>query len=150
MMAQATLDNRIRHDFAKHYTRYWLMPPNLYTSLNQEFSFDFDPCPFPKPRGFNGLEIEWGAVNFVNPPFHTVNGIGPTAFVKKAIEQANRGKTSVLVLPTTHYTNLLIEAGAELRSMGRVRWLEVETKKPMPNPSPITCFILKGRKSGNL
>lgn len=147
MMAQATLDNRIRHDFSKHYTRYWLMPPDLYNELNKEFQFDHDPCPFPKPKGFNGLVGEWGQMNFVNPPFRTVRGIGPTAFVKKAIEQAEQGRSSVLVLPTAHYTNLLLEAGALLRSMGRIRWLEVDTKKPMPNPSPITAFILRGKTS---
>lgn len=142
-MAQATIDGRIRHDFAKNYTRYWLMPPDLYEQLNQEFHFDYDPCPFPKPKGFNGLDVDWGDMNFVNPPFHAIRGSGPTAFVNKAIEQAKKGKTSVLVLPTQGYVNLLLEAGAELRSMGRIRWLEVDTLKPMPNPSPITAFILR-------
>ena len=38
----------------------------------------------------------------------------------------------------------MLEAGAELRSLGRVRWLEVDTKEPMRTPSPITGFYLKG------
>ena len=39
---------------------YWLTPPDLYAQLDAEFSFDFDPCPFPKPDDFDGLTCEWG------------------------------------------------------------------------------------------
>ena len=53
-------------------------------------------------------------------------------------------KESVLLLPVQGYVNLLLEAGAELRSLGRVRWLEAETKEPQSNPSPICCFVLRG------
>ena len=123
---------------------YWLIPPDIYKRLNDEFHFNFDPCPYPKPDDYNGLEVDWAESNFVNPPFHRENGIGPTAFVRKAIAENKRGKTVVLTIPTQSYVNLLLEAGAELRSLGRVRWLHVETKQPMKGPSPITCFILRG------
>lgn len=53
-------------DDGKHY---WLTPPDLYRRLDAEFHFDFDPCPFPLPAGFDGLTCEWGASNYVNPPF---------------------------------------------------------------------------------
>lgn len=126
--------------------RYWLTPPDIYERLNQEFAFDFDPCPCPRPEGYNSLEIDWGNFNYVNPPFRKhdgVDGKGPTAFVHKAIAEAKKGKGSVLMIPTQSYVNLLLEAGAEARSMGRVRWLEAETGEPCKSPSPITCFILK-------
>ena len=42
-------------------------PTDLYEQLNQEFNFDFDPCP--PNADFNGLEIEWKKSNFVNPPY---------------------------------------------------------------------------------
>lgn len=129
--------------------RYWLMPPSDYDKLACEFPFDFDPCPF--PATFDGLACDWGEWNFVNPPFRRADGItgqGPTAFVRKAIEQQGLGKSSVLVIPTQSYVNLLLEAGAEARSMGRIRWLEVDTKEPMPGPSPITAFILRGKEGG--
>lgn len=128
--------------------RYWLMPPDLYKKLDDEFAFNFDPCPYPLPENFDGLSVDWGSSSFVNPPFRRAdgcNGAGPTAFVRKAIEEANKGKSSVLVIPTQSYVNLLLEAGATLRSMGRIRWLEVDTKEPMPGPSPITAFILRGK-----
>ena len=121
--------------------RYWLTPPELYQSLDQEFHFDFDPCKYPKT--WDGLKIDWMNMNYVNPPFRSKDG-SPTAFVRKAIEESKKGNSSFLTLPTQSYVNLLLEAGAELRSLGRVKWLEVETKEPMKGPSSITGFYLKG------
>jgi hypothetical protein len=125
--------------------RYWKTPPNLAARLDAEFHFDFDPCPYPRPSGFDGTKVDWGQTNYVNPPFHRTEGIGPTAFARKAIAEQSKGKTSVLVLPVQSYVNLLLEAGAELRSLGRVRWVEVESGLAMPGPSPICCFILRGK-----
>ena len=126
--------------------RYWLTPPDIYKKLDDEFHFDFDPCPYPKPDNYNGLEVNWGLSSYANPPFHRYNGIGPTSFVRKAIAENKLGKTVVLTLPTQSYVNLLLEAGAELRSLGRVRWLHVDTLEPTIQPSPITCFILHGKR----
>ena len=123
----------------------WLMPPDQFKMLDNEFHFTFDPCPCPRPEGYNSLSIEWGESNFVNPPFHKENGIGPTAFMRKAIAENQKGKTVVLVAPTQSYVNLMLEAGAELRPMGRIRWLHKETNMPCKDPSPITAFILRGK-----
>ena len=126
--------------------KFWLTPPDVYANLDKEFEFDFDPCPCPKPGGFDSLNSDWGLMNYVNPPFRKKDGggFGPTAWVHKAIAEQREGKSSVILIPTQSYVNLLLEAGAELRSMGRVRWLEVETKQPCKSPSPITCFVLHG------
>lgn len=123
--------------------RYWLTPPELYARLDSEFHFDFDPCPYPKIN--NGLDIKWGKMNYVNAPFRTKDG-SPTAFARKAIIESLEGNSTFLTLPTQSYVNLLLEAGAELRSLGRVKWLEVETKEPMKSPSPITGFYLPGKQ----
>src|ERR1039458_4179588 len=80
-------------DDGKHY---WLTPPELYTKLDAEFHFDFDPCPYPLPEGFDGLTCEWGRSNYVNPPFgsiiHQGRKKGPTAWVRKAIAEQAKGK----------------------------------------------------------
>ncbi len=126
-------------------SNFWLTPPGVYGPLNDEFEFDFDPCPYPKPDDFNSLEIPWGQMNYVNPPFRKKDGsgFGPTAFVRKAIAEKEAGRSSVILIPTQSYVNLLLEAGAELRSMGRVRWLDTVTGQPCKSPSPITCFVLR-------
>jgi len=127
--------------------QYWLTPPDLYAKLDAEFHFDFDPCPYPLPEGFNGLECEWGESNYVNPPFRkndALDGRGPTAFAAKAIQQQGLGKTCVVVLPIYYSSHILLNAGAEFRVLGRIPWIEVETGEPSPRPGPVALFILHG------
>lgn len=127
--------------------RFWLTPPDLFNKLNSEFHFTFDACPFPAPEGVNLLTMPWGQVNFVNPPFSRKDGGefgGPTAFVKKAISESGTGKKSVLLLPIPHYVALLLRAKAEIRTVGRVRWVEVSTGRQLDKGkgSEIGLFIL--------
>ena len=127
-------------------SQYWLTPPELYKQLNDEFPFDCDPCPYPY-QGYDGCSIDWGNVNYVNPPFRRKDAhhdAGPTMFTRKAIEEQQKGKTSVLILPVQGYVNLLFAAGAECRPLGRVKWLEANTGKPTKTPSNNALFILRG------
>lgn len=125
--------------------RYWLTPPEQYAEYDREFRFDFDPCPNPRPDGYDSLVIPWGSMNYVNPPFRRTDGNthGPTAFVRKAIAEQRCGRSSVLLLPVQSYINLLLEAGAELRSAGRTRFLETTTKEPLRSPSPTILAVLR-------
>lgn len=128
-------------------SKFWCVPPEIYDPLNEEFVFDFDPCPYPFEK--DGIDMEWGNMNWVNPPFRkadAVNGHGPTAFARKAIEEQAKGKSSVLILPVQGYVNYLVAAGAELRSVGRVKWIEADTGERCKNPSNNALFILKGHK----
>jgi hypothetical protein len=128
--------------------RYWLAPPDVYRRLDAEFDFDFDPCPYPLPKDFNSLNIEWGKRNYINPPFRKEDvkgGTGPTAFVRKAISEQQKGKTSVLLLPVFDYVALLLDAGAEVRSLGRVPFCDVHSQQTTPHPANIVCFILRGK-----
>ena len=128
--------------------KYWITPPHIYKLLDDEFHFDFDPCPYPY-RGIDGTEISWGKSTYLNPPFRksdSKNGKGPTAFIRKAIEENKKGKTVVIMINTNAFINMLIEAGAEMRSMKRIKWLDGETGKPWESPSNTTCFVLRGNK----
>lgn len=47
-------------------TDQWATPKEFYKTLNEEFGFDFDPCPI-NPT-FDGLSVAWGKRNYMNPP----------------------------------------------------------------------------------
>ena len=133
-------------DDGKHY---WLTPPFLYDQLNAEFNFDFDPCPHPLPEGFDGLTSEWGARNYVNPPFgsiiHQGKKKGPTAWVRKAIEEQRKGKLVVLVYPVDKWVLMLLSAiGTKVRNLGDVRWHAIEDGTSGKGTGRhIACFILE-------
>jgi len=133
---------------------YWLTPPKLYASLHAEFQFNYDPCPYPLPMGFDGLTAEWGMSSYVNPPFgsimHEGKKKGPTAWARKAIAEANKGKRVVLVYPIDKWVLMLLEAGAQVRNLGDVRWLATEDgSEGKGTGRHIACFILDGAESIN-
>jgi hypothetical protein len=126
---------------------YWLTPPDLMAQIRVEFGPNiFDPCPYPRPPGFNGLEVEWGAVNYVNPPFRKSSGggIGVSDWVKKMLAEQKKGKTSVLVFPTYSWFHLLLNGGAEMRSLGQIKWLAIEDGSSQKASLPIVMFVLHG------
>lgn len=122
-------DNKF-HVGAPDGKHYWLTPPELMTMLTERFGFDFDPCPYPKPNGFDGLSCEWGQSSYVNPPFGSImhNGKkkGATAWARKAIEENKKGKRVVLVHPMDKWVLMLIAAGAKIENLGDVKWCATE------------------------
>lgn len=66
-------------------------PPAFYNLLDKVYHFDFDPCPL-NPQ-FDGLSVDWGQRNFVNPPFSQIS-----KWVAKAVVEQKKGKTSVLLI----------------------------------------------------
>lgn len=131
---------------------YWLTPPELYRTLNAEFSFTFDPCPYPLPADFDGLTCEWGVSNYVNPPFgsivHEGRKKGPTAWVRKALAEQAKGKRVVLVYPVDKWLLMLLTAGAQVRNLGDVRWLATEDGSVGKGTGRhIACFVLEPTKT---
>jgi hypothetical protein len=144
--AESNPRSRRRHQrMVRPQNRFWKVPPELYASLDSEFNFDFDPCPMPRPDGYNSLVLPWGKRNYVNPPFNKKDAPfgGPAAFVRKAIEERSKGNTSVFILPLPWNLGLLMKAGAEMRYGGIVRWLDVETGELCPRKAPQVIAILR-------
>ena len=132
---------------------YWLTPPDLYSRLDAEFHFDFDPCPHPVPDGFDGLTCDWGLRNWVNPPFgsiiHQGKKKGPTAWMRKAIAEMHKGKLSVVVYPVDKWVLMMLAAcGAQnVRNLGDVRWCATEDgSQGKGTGRHIAAFILDPRK----
>lgn len=82
----------------------WKTPDDFYNKLDKIYHFDFDPCPY--QAKFDGLKMEWGKSNFVNPPYSRKL---KEAFVHKALEEKAKGKRSVLLLPVSTSTKLFHE-----------------------------------------
>ena len=123
-------------------SKFWVIPPEIYEPLKQEFRFNFDPCPFPKPDNFDGLAADWGTSNWVNPLF----GQGITAWVRKAIAEQTRGKTSVVILPLDNWVKLFLDAGAEIQ--GR-RKASLDKPRNRGKPTLIkTLFPLHSQAGG--
>ena len=148
----APVENKFHAGAAADGKHYWITPPDLYAAMDSEFHFDFDPCPYPVPDGFDGLTCEWGRSNYVNPPFgsiiHQGRKKGPTAWVRKAIVEYRKGKRVVLVYPVDKWVLMLLEAtGTEVRNLGDVRWLSIEDALPHKGTGRhVACFILEPAK----
>lgn len=110
--------------------RYWKTPPTMMENIQDRWNFDFDPCPHPRPDGFDGLEVEWGKRNWVNPPFTG----GVTKWIRKAIAERDKGNMSVIILPIyqVRAVSILDDAGAIIEYAGKPRWLALEDDEPNP------------------
>lgn len=143
-------DNKFHKGNGDDKKHYWLTPPEVMEPLQKEFNFDFDPCPYPKPDSFDGLTCEWGKSNYVNPPFGSIihNGKkkGPTAWVRKSIEESKKGKDVVLVYPVDKWILMLLQEGAEVRNLYDIKWLATEDMSQGKGTGRhIACFILRGK-----
>ena len=105
----------------------WGTPDSLYIPLMEEFNFDFDPCPL-CCNTFDGLDVEWGSANFINPPYSRKL---KEQFIRKAYEESKKGKLCVMLLPVSTSTKIfygIIYPNAEIRFIkGRVKFIGINT-----------------------
>lgn len=115
----------------------WRTPKDVFDLLNEEFQFDFDPCPV-KPE-FDGLNISWGERNFVNPPY----GREVKNWCKKAYEEYLEGKLVVMLVASrtdTSWWHDYIMKSTEIRFIrGRLKF-EGYKGGSAPFPSAVVIF----------
>lgn len=113
-------------------------PEAFYDTLNKEFHFDFDPCPLNGEQVKDGLSCEWGMCSYVNPPYSN-----STPWVEKAIVEAKKGKTVVMLLKadtsTRRFHDLILPNASEIRFV-RGRLTFPPRNKPAPFASMIVVF----------
>lgn len=115
----------------------WATPPDVYTALNSEFQFDFDPCPLDgQTDGLAPLWSEWrGRRVFCNPPY----GPGLADWLKRGLE----AKLAVFLIPartdTRWFHDLVLPNAREIRFLrGRLRF--GGQKNAAPFPSMVVVF----------
>ena len=115
-------------------------PDELFIQLDNEFAFDFDPCPI--NPSFDGLNVDWGMRTYVNPPYSKI-----PAWLEKAKEELENGNSHIIVflLPgdtSTKWFHNYILGKAEIRFIkGRLRFTN---NKPAPFASMIVIFAHNG------
>ena len=127
----------------KSKTDKWKTPDDIYKKLNDEFKFDYDPCPINWKEGDkDGLSTEWGKSNFVNPPYSEVS-----KWIEKSYIEWKKGKKVVLLINAitdTKAFHYYILPYAEIRFIkGRIKFINPENpnkKQPSPKPSILCIF----------
>jgi hypothetical protein len=133
---------------AKDGRHYWLTPDDLMAEIDAEFNINFDPCPYPKPDTWDGLTMDWGSSNYVNPPFGAIiyedgKKRGATTWARRCIEEFKKGKCVIMVYPIDKWVLMLLEAGAKVRNLKDVKWLAIEDHLPGKGTGRhIAMFIL--------
>ncbi len=130
----------------------WKTPKAVYQVLDAEFQFDFDPCPT-NPK-FNGLNIGWGNINYVNPPY----GREIPKWIKKGFEEWQKGKTVVFLVPSrtdTKWWHDYIMKADEIRFIkGRLKFNDQKNSAPFPSAIVVfrgdTVRDFQNRKMGRL
>jgi len=131
----------------------WATPKEVYDKLDAEFHFDFDPCPLNLGEitlENDGLLKDWGKSNFVNPPYSRKLKEG---FIKKALQERERGNTSVLLLPVSTSTKIfheIILPNAEIRFWrGRINFLAngIQNDKYKAGQMDSMIVIFRGKKA---
>jgi len=117
-------------------------PEWVYNTLNDEFNFDFDPCPLNHNiQNWDGLIVPWGRSNFVNPPYKD-----NAKWLKKGFEEWQKGKTCVFLIPSrtdTKYFHEYCLNATEIRFIqGRLKFGGAKNSSPFPS-----CIIIF--KGGN-
>ena len=105
----------------------WSTPKYIYDQAMAKGMFD--PCPL--FSSVDGLKIEWGEINFVNPPYSNLK-----AWIEKSIEQSNKGKKVLLLIPArtdTKAFKMLFDYGSTITFItGRLRFNE-SNSAPFPS-----------------
>ena len=111
-------------------------PNVLYNTLNNEFNFDFDPCPLLENPIFDGLTIDWGKRCFINPPY----GKAIRGWLEKALNEIEKGNTEIACFLLPAYTDvkwfheIVLPYAYEIRFIkGRLQFGDHKKNAPFAN-----------------
>lgn len=100
-------DSKSRDQFAQ-------TPESLMKFFEEKYGvFTFDPCPV-DPK-FDGLSVEWGERNYVNPPFKNLK-----AWLEKSLVEWRKGREIVFLMPVRIHTSYFLDLVQPLLERGEV------------------------------
>ena len=74
-----------------------LTPDRVYDMIKERWGYSkddmFDPCPV-NPQ-FDGIEIDWQQINYVNPPYTLLK-----EFFYKAVYETNFSRKTIMLMPS--------------------------------------------------
>lgn len=126
---------------------HWNTPKSLYKKLDQEFDFNYDPCPLWSGLGmreYDGLG-SWKERNFINPPYSEV-----VKWINHGYVESLKGKLCVFLVAsrtdTAWFHDYVLQYAKEIRFIrGRLKFNDdPDPLKRAPFPSCIVIF--DGRK----
>jgi len=110
----------------------WATPRAVFDALNQEFRFNFDPCPLDGDQdGLAPLFVEWrGKRVFCNPPY----GPGIANWLERGLE----ADLAVFLIPartdTKWFHKIVLPRAKEIRFIrGRLRFGDAKNSAPFPS-----------------
>lgn len=114
-----------------HASDEWATPKYIYEQAIKKGMFD--PCPI--GGHVEGLSLDWGVSNYVNPPYSQL-----LKWIKKSISEHRAGKSVTLLIPArtdTKAFKLLYEYGADITFItGRLRFNDA-------GPAPFPSMLVK-------
>lgn len=111
---------------------HWSTPESVYSELNREFLFTFDPCPLLSK--FDGAKVAWHGRVFCNPPYSRI----PEFMRKGLYHLAERAcKLLVFLVPsrtdTAWFHDYCLKA-SEIRFVrGRLKFGGAKNRAPFPS-----------------
>lgn len=125
----------------------WSTPAGVYYDLDNEFNFNYDPCPLNKTpklnytlfddnkedKIYNGLIEDWGSSTFCNPPYSEVS-----KWIEKGYNEYKKGKTVVFLVPsrtdTKWFHRFVLPYAKEIRfCKGRLKFGDAKNSAPFPS-----------------
>lgn len=111
-------------------------PSGFYAQINEEFNFNFDPCPLNKNPETDGLTIKWGERCYINPPY----GKAIRFWLEKGLKEIESGDTKIAVFLLPAYTDvkwfheIVLLKASEIRFIkGRLKFGEHNNTAPFAN-----------------
>ena len=124
----------------------WQTPPDLLGEIYLRWNLDFDPCPYPREPGYDGLKVPWHGRPYVNPPYSSEMRL----WIEKAVRELGGGRIEVAVFlihsrtDTKVFHESILPNASELWFVkGRVKFVPPGDREAQSSPFPSLIAVLK-------